>query len=179
MFKWLIISMKAIFNSRRIDAKNPLLKVTNRAFCYGDGLFETIVTGPNRINLSERHLERLQTGAKVLGMTFPENLTKENLNEWINWLKVENGVKEDYRVRIHLWRNDGGQYTPEVDSSSFIIELKPNASPLIQGNLKIGLNEEYVNTYSPISRFKTKNALKYIMLGGESEKKMAGMTLFC
>ena len=29
-------------------------------------------------------------------------------------------VKEDYRVRIHLWRNDGGQYTPEADSSSFI-----------------------------------------------------------
>ena len=37
--------MKAIFNSRRIDAKNPLLKVTNRAFCYADGLSETIVTG--------------------------------------------------------------------------------------------------------------------------------------
>ena len=157
MFKWLIISMKAIFNSRRIDAKNPLLKVTNRAFCYGDGLFETIVTGPNRINLSERHLERLQTGAKVLGMTFPENLTKENLNEWINWLKVENGVKG--RVRIHLWRNDGGQYTPEVDSSSFIIELKPNASPLIQGNLKIGLNEEYVNTYSQFPELRPKMRL--------------------
>jgi len=157
--------MKAIFNSRTIDASHTVLKVTNRAFCYGDGLFETIVTGPERINLIERHLDRVRSGAEALGMDFPDALSLENIDEWTNELVRENNVTGNYRIRIHLWRDAGGLYTPEKESSSFLLELAENRSPLVLGNLKIGLNEEYMNIYSPISRYKSKNALKYIMLG--------------
>lgn len=157
--------MKAIFNSRITDASHPLLKVTNRAFCYGDGLFETIVTGPNRINLSQRHLLRLQQGATALGIDFPTALTLKNLEKWSDLLITENTVVGDYRIRLHLWRNSGGLYAPEKESSSFLLELTKSESPLILDNLKAGLDEDYMNVYSPISRFKSKSALKYVMLG--------------
>ena len=157
--------MKAIFNSRSIDSDEPVLKLTNRAFCYGDGLFETIVTGPHRINLIDNHLRRLKKGSQSLGIIFPEDLTLSNLKLWVEELIEENKITGDYRVKIHLWRNEGGLYTPSQNHSSFLIELSQNDMPLVIGDLSIGLNEEYVNTYSPISRFKSKNALKYIMLG--------------
>ncbi len=163
--------MKAIFNSRSIDTSEPALKITNRAFCYGDGLFETIVTGPNRINLIERHYKRLQEGAMALGMTFPKELTLERLNYWIKELINQNSITDTYRVRIHLWRDSGGQYTPLKKSSSYLIEIENNHSQLVTGDLSIGLNTEYVNTFSPISRFKSKNALKYVMLGKIREER--------
>ena len=163
--------MKAIFNSRTINTTDPLLKVTNRAFCYGDGLFETIVTGPGRINLLEKHFQRLEEGAEVLRLIFPNDLSLEKLQNWIEELRVSNKITRDYRIRIHLWRDSGGLYSPVNNSSSFLIEVANTDSAVFGTSTSIGLNEQYLNIYSPISKFKSKDALKYVMLGIDKEQR--------
>ena len=78
MFEWSIPSMKAIYNSRIIDKENIQISTNNRALCQGDGLFETIVTEPNRINLANVHIERLVADSTILKLKLPDKINSKN-----------------------------------------------------------------------------------------------------
>ncbi|ODN43542.1 aminodeoxychorismate lyase [Piscirickettsia litoralis] len=56
----------ALVNGQKDHAKVSILE---RGFCYGDGLFETILVKNNRAILLDYHLERLSQDAKRLGFT--------------------------------------------------------------------------------------------------------------
>ena len=159
--------MKAIYNSRIIESSEQLLKTDNRAFCYGDGLFETIVTGPGRINLVHMHQERLARGCKVLGIEFPEELKGDRLSGMMDDLIRENGLKGDVRTRLTVWRNTGGRYAPESSKSSFYIDVKTTNKPVYLGMDTVGISKENHTLFSPISFAKTTNALTYVMAGRE------------
>lgn len=159
--------MKAIFNSREIDTSKPLIFSSNRAFCYGDGLFETIVTGQGRIDLLKFHLQRLTKGCHALGIELPSLLSEAYIRASIAQLSELNGLKDPIRAKLIVWRNVGGLYSPENDSSSFYLECKESQKPMIQGQEKIGFCNSFHNQYSPISFVKTTNALHYVMAGKE------------
>lgn len=159
--------MKAIFNSRVIDTSKPLISSSNRAFCYGDGLFETIVTGEERIDLVTSHLQRLAKGCRALGMELPSALTEEYLRSSIAKLSRENDLKGNIRTKLIVWRNEGGLYSPENQSASFYIECKESKKPLIQELENIGISKSFHTQFSPISFAKTTNALTYVMAGKE------------
>lgn len=163
--------MKAIFNSRIIDTSKPLIPSSNRAFCYGDGLFETIVTGPDRIDLIGSHLGRMERGCQVLGMDFPAVLTEEYLRESIDQLVAENGIKGSIRTKLMVWRNEGGLYAPEESSSNYLLECKPATKRFFRSAEEIGVSEVYHTHWSPISFAKTMNALNYVLAGKEMTSK--------
>ncbi|NVK84340.1 MAG: aminotransferase class IV [Cytophagia bacterium] len=163
--------MKAIFNSRIIDTSKPLIPSSNRAFCYGDGLFETIVTGPDRIDLIGSHLGRMERGCQVLEMDFPAVLTEEYLREAINQLAAENGIKGSMRTKLMVWRNEGGLYAPEESSSNYLLECKPATKRFFRSAEEIGVSEVYHTHWSPISFAKTMNALNYVLAGKEMTRK--------
>ncbi len=171
MFERSIPSMKAIFNSRTIEHSDHLLKTGNRAFCYGDGLFETIVTGEDRINLIDYHLQRLKKGCEVLGIKFPNLLSNKKLAEMIAQLKAENGISGATRTKLILWRNEGGLYTPNQSSASFYLEVKPHTSSFYQEHRTIGISKNLHTLQSPISFAKTTNALTYVMAGREKNER--------
>uniref|UniRef100_UPI0040568081 aminotransferase class IV n=2 Tax=Roseivirga sp. TaxID=1964215 RepID=UPI0040568081 len=162
--------MKAIFNSRIITLKKISLDSKNRAFCYGDGLFETIVTGPNRLNLIEQHLERLKRGCKILNLDFQE-LNSENTMKMISKIAKENGISGHLRSRLQLWRQTGGRYSPSSTASDFLIEVSPNIQPVF--SMPNGLDISYranVN-FSAISFAKTMSALPYVLAGIEMRER--------
>lgn len=163
--------MKAIFNSRVIDTSKPLILTSNRAFCYGDGLFETIVTGPDRIDLVRFHLDRLARGCKVLQMDFPADLTEESLHDFIDQLKKKNSLEGSIRTKLIIWRNEGGLYSPLEKSSSFYLECKSTDKPVIRYEDSIGISSSSHTLLSPISFAKTTNALTYVLAGIEKRDK--------
>ena len=55
-------------NGDFLPADQPVVKANNRAFCYGDALFETIRITNYRPQFLKKHLQRLYTGMKVLKM---------------------------------------------------------------------------------------------------------------
>lgn len=171
MFERLIPSMKAIFNSRIIETSDYLIKTDNRAFCYGDGLFETIVTGSERINLIENHLFRLSRGCEVLGIEFPSSFTVDFIEEKIHELAVINEIKGDLRTKLSIWRNTGGLYAPDESSCSYFLEVKPASSPLLGSTNTAGLSEVNHTHFSPISFAKTTNALIYVLAGRERNSR--------
>ncbi|WP_420387316.1 aminotransferase class IV [Roseivirga sp.] len=163
--------MKAIFNSRVIDTSKPLILTSNRAFCYGDGLFETIVTGPDRIDLVRLHLDRLARGCKVLQMDFPKDLTEDSLHQFIDQLKKENKLEGCIRTKLVVWRNEGGLYSPLENSSSFYVECKATDKPIIRHEESIGISSSSHTLLSPISFAKTTNALTYVLAGIEKKEQ--------
>lgn len=163
--------MKAIFNSRIIDTSKPLILSSNRAFCYGDGLFETIVTGADRIDLIGSHLGRMERGCQILGMDLPAVLTQEYLRESIQQLAIENGIKGNVRTKLMVWRNEGGLYAPSENTTSFLLECKPATKPFFRSTEEIGISEVNHTHWSPISFAKTMNALNYVLAGKEMAEK--------
>ena len=163
--------MKAIFNSRVIDTSKPQFHTNNRAFCYGDGLFETIVTGKTRIDLTVQHLDRLKRGCEVMGLAFPKDLNAEFLRKSISQLSIENNLEGDIRTKLILWRGEGGLYAPETTDTNYLIECKAAQKPFIRITNTIGISDIYQTHYSPISFAKTTNALIYVLAGKEMKAK--------
>lgn len=163
--------MKAIFNFREIDTTKPQLFFTNRAFCYGDGLFETIVTGPERNDLIDLHLDRLQRGAEALDMQIHHDLTATYLRETIQKLAQQNGIEGNIRTKLILWRDTGGLYAPEKVDTHFFMESKASTKTFYRLEERIGISEHYRNSFSPYSFAKRTNALHYVMAGKEMKEK--------
>lgn len=170
MFEWLILSMKAIYNSRIIDQEDIQISTNNRAFCYGDGLFETIVTGPRRINLIDDHIKRLKADCSVLRLDFPEEI-EQNLRKWMGQLSQLNTLQGDVRTKINVWRKEGGLYSPTDNSSEFLITVKETRKPVYRASENIGISKSTANHYSSHSKIKSVNALNYVLAGIEKDER--------
>ena len=162
--------MKAIFNSRLIEIDSLALNIKNRAFCYGDGLFETIVTGPNRINLTDFHLQRLTRACQVLELE-PPQLSSQTLNEMISQLADINQLKGNIRAKIQVWREEGGLYTPEQSASSFLLQVAETTKPAFTEGGAVGVSESSKVSHNAISFAKTMSALPYVLAGIEMRQK--------
>jgi len=54
------------FNSEIVPANSQLLTTANRAFRYGDGLFESMRLMKGQLKFADLHADRLQRGMKAL-----------------------------------------------------------------------------------------------------------------
>ncbi len=95
----------------------------NRAFKYGDGVFETFKIINSKIVFFEDHYFRLMASMRMIRMEIPMDLTLENLEEEI--LKTVNaqGMNNSSRVRLTVYRKDGGKYSPLTNEIDYIIEV--------------------------------------------------------
>ena len=110
------------FNGNLISRSTAFLNVDNRAFKYGDALFETIKVEHLKIHFIEDHYFRLMASMRMLRMKIPMHFTIDFLENEI--LKTINENKKDNaRVRLTIYRNDGGLYTPANNDITYLIEV--------------------------------------------------------
>ena len=112
------------FNGEIVE-DNTSLSINNRAFLYGDGVFETLKIVNNKILFLEGHYFRLMASMRILRMEIPRNFTMEYLEGEILKLAKINQLERSARVRLTIFRNDGGYYLPTSNEISFLIALKP------------------------------------------------------
>jgi len=160
--------MKKVNHNGIITPENTaIFTAQNRAFRYGDALFESIRMFDGRLPFLPYHYERLLKGMKVLGYDIPAHYEVSFFENEIRRLigKTEKN-DQNHRIRLSVYRADGGLYTPESDKPIFIIEHKKITDNQIITNkngLKIGLYDEIKLPLSPLSNLKTSNALPYIL----------------
>ncbi|MDM8158787.1 aminotransferase class IV [Labilibaculum sp. K2S] len=145
----------------------------NRAFRYGDSLFETIHANGTEIQFLPEHLNRLTNGMDCLGMTIPHGF-REKIKTDITFLIHKNKAFAGTRIRLSVFRKDGGLYTPTDNSISYLIETSPldhDHYLLNRKGLKVGIYEEMRKSLNLTSRFKTGNSLPFI-LAANYRKKM-------
>jgi branched-chain amino acid aminotransferase len=112
------------FNGEIVE-DNTSLSINNRAFLYGDGVFETLKIVNNKILFLEDHYFRLMASMRILRMEIPMNFTMEYLEGEILKLSKINQLERSARVRLTIFRNDGGYYLPTSNEISFLIAIKP------------------------------------------------------
>lgn len=164
-------------NGNIVDASQPVFTAANRAFRYGDAVFETIRLMNGEILFFEKHLARLTRSMELLGMNLHDDLTFHNLYLTIRHLDQVNKLKGNGRIRLEVFRNDGGLYTPYSNDVSYVIETSPVAAENYRLNdigLKIELYTDIKKPVSRLSNLKSSNALYYVMAGLHKNKLKTG-----
>ncbi len=156
-----------ILNGHLISIYEPSVAFNNRAFRYGDALFESIRLCNNKVMFLRDHITRLKLGMTVLRMNLPAEFNTENINELILELLKQNKQSLNARIRLTVFRNEGGNYSPETNDISFLIETEgiSDAYLLNQKGLWIDIYSEIKKPINKLSGLKTANALIYVMAG--------------
>ena len=96
----------------------------NRAFLYGDAVFETVKIMDSKVLFLEDHYFRLMSSMRVIRMEIPMNFTMEYLEEQILTLAKSKNLAISSRARVTVYRNDGGYYLPQDNTVSFLISVE-------------------------------------------------------
>ncbi len=157
-----------VYDGVLVSPEVPLLHSTNRAFRYGDGLFETIRVHKGVPLHWEAHYQRLLKGMAVLKMASASFPSRQKVHDSIIDLVVKNRIFADARVRLTVFRKGEGLYTPDRMQVSWLIEatnLGQTGYTFPDKGLKIDIFKDFPKLYSPISPFKTVASLPYVMAG--------------
>jgi len=162
--------MKALFNNNLIDTPLPVMP-DNRAFQFGDGIFETIWFRNGKVPLLEQHRERIRRTAQLLRLDI-SNVDIRFLDENIETLRDLNlPDKKDVVAKLMFWRHasDRPGYWADQTSTDSLLVVRP-FSPQ-EKLLKISLCEETRIAQYPWSTSKNLNALPYVMASMECRDK--------
>jgi len=112
------------FNGELLFEEHVSLSINNRGFLYGDAVFETLKVSKHKVVFAEDHYFRLMASMRMLRMKIPMEFTLEFMEEEIlKTVKVQD-ESENYRVRLSVFRNEGGYYTPEQNTMSYLIKAE-------------------------------------------------------
>jgi branched-chain amino acid aminotransferase len=145
-----------------IVAQDDNILTQNRAFLYGDGVFETLKIINNKILFLEDHYFRLMASMRVVRMEIPMNFTMEFFEEEVLKLVQENEISASARARITVFRNDGGLYLPKTNEVSYLIHAVPleNAAyGLNTAEYEVDLYKDFYVTKQLLSSIKTTNKM--------------------
>ncbi|OFX17057.1 MAG: hypothetical protein A2033_15765 [Bacteroidetes bacterium GWA2_31_9] len=143
-----------------------VISLNNRSFKYGDGFFETIHVCKSKIQFLNFHFERIIDSAQKLKMKLPSHFNEDFLKNDILKLLNKNKFYLGARVRLSIFRKDGGLYTPESNLASYTIEAEKLPIHIYELNkigLKIGIYDEIKKQISVLSSIKSNNSLIYIL----------------
>ena len=146
------------YNGELLNSENFKISSQNRAFKYGDAIFETLKVLNNKVVFWEDHYFRLMASMRMLRMEIPMEFTLEFLEQEI--LKIvqlqENPV--ELRVRLSIYRKDGGLYFPETNQVDYLIEVTPNTYKNKE-TYRIDLFKDFYNYSGILSTIKTTNRM--------------------
>lgn len=157
-----------IYNGHVISIYEPAVTFSNRAFRYGDALFESIRVANGKIMFLKDHIIRLKLGMTVLRMNLPGEFNTDSIDGLIKLLLVKNHLGRDARIRLTVFRNEGGFYTPDTNDISFLVEAEPMETEgyiLNQKGLWVDIYTDIKKQVNKLSNLKTGSALFYVMAG--------------
>ncbi len=132
----------------------------NRGFLLGDGVFETFKIVNNQILFLEDHYFRLMSSMRILRMEILMNFTMEFIEEQISELVQANKMEDSARVRMTVYRNNGGFYLPETNEISYLIQasaLKSKEYLLNNDRYEVDLFKDFYITKQLLSTIKSTN----------------------
>ncbi len=138
------------------------ITTNNRGFLYGDAVFETFKFANNTILFLEDHYFRLMASMRIVRMEIPMHFTMEYLEEQLLELVNAAEIKSAARIRMTVYRNEGGLYFPKTKSVSFVIQISPLPNQLYSINkdsYEVDLFKDFVITKQLLSTIKTTNKM--------------------
>ena len=161
----------AIINNEIISSSQVKLSITNRAFLYGDGFFETIKIFSSKVFNFSNHYSRIINSAKMLDLDF--NVSVSELEKSVNTIIRKNNII-DGSIRITIFRDSDGKYFPDDNKSSYYIYTFNDTQDCFFLNsnhpLSLGIYEDNYKPLSALSTIKSLNSLLYVMASKYAKK---------
>jgi len=141
---------------------------SNRGFLYGDAVFETLKVVEGKILFWEDHYFRLMASMRMLRMTIPMNFTLEYLEQEVLQLLETTHLKSSARVRITVYREDGGYYTPQTRTIGFLITAEPlpfQSYQFLSNPYEVELYKDFYLPKHLLNTLKTTNKMVSVLAG--------------
>jgi branched-subunit amino acid aminotransferase/4-amino-4-deoxychorismate lyase len=158
--------MLVYLNGRFINEAKATVSVNNRSFRYGDGCFETIKVIRGEAPLLPLHFDRLFSSLQCLQFQLPSFFTREYVASRLHELVLKNGHAQLARVRITVFRGDGGIYDPINHQPHLLIQswpLNPENNRLNENGLVIDFFRDGRKACDAFANLKSNNYLLYAM----------------
>ena len=149
-----MINYNGNFKDQSLDHFN------NRGFLFGDSVFETIKVVDNKIIYWEEHYLRLMSSMRILRIEIPGLYTPDFFEEEIQKTNLKIDSFFTGRVRLTIFRREGGLYLPDYNDPIFVINSQKTDQKLFNVNLnsyKVDLFKDYQIQSNLISNLKTNN----------------------
>lgn len=160
-------------NGEIVSNNQANVNVTNRGLAYGDAVFETIRVNGNQILFWEDHYFRLMASMRIMRMRIPMEFTLEYLKKQINDTIASHGLpsSQSIRVKLTVYRDSAGLYTPNENKVGFFISIKKITSPFYTTNnidsapYEVELFKDHLIAADLLSTLKTNNKAANVLAG--------------
>lgn len=161
-------------NGKFYPNDTPIINAGSRGLRYGDGLFETMKMKNSILVLEDEHFARLWKGMQVLQFILPKHFNPDKLQEAILQTAIKNDHQKAARVRITIYRGEGGLYDAADHFPNYIIEtwtLPEAIGELNSNGLDVGIYTEVKKSCDILSNIKHNNYLPYVMAALHAKKQ--------
>lgn len=168
-------------NGQFLPKEKAFVRVTDRGFLYGDGVFETLRTYSGRLFLLSEHLQRLQKSASSIELVLPWQETE--LAEIATKLMSLNWDGKDLLLRVTVTRGEGDGLWPQKQKPTLVMQTRDLPGELeeqikngiqviisqVRRNYKLALDPaikscNFLNSILAFREAKLQNAFEALML---------------
>ena len=163
-----------IFNGRLLKPESGIISANSRGLRFGDGLFETIKSINSQLAFVDEHFARLWKGLQVLQFTIPKQFTPDRLEQEIQTLLKKNGHSNMARVRLTVFRGDGGLFDATDHKPNYLIQswaLPDETGGWNSNGLVLGIYTDVKKSCDILSNLKHNNFLPYAMAALHAKKE--------
>lgn len=143
-----------------------IISPDNRSFRYGDGFFETMKLVNGKIILEELHMERLFSSLERMQFQLPDYFTPAYVREHVLALAKKNYHDKLARIRLTIFRGDGGLYDVNNHFPHHLIQTWPldnSYRSLNENGLVLDFYRDARKGCDEFSAIKTNNYLASVM----------------
>lgn len=154
------------YNGKNFDENKNVLSSANRGLRYGDGLFETIKSIQGKLLFADDHFARIWKGMSLLKFKLPKRFTPDSIENEISELLKKNGHENTARIRITVFRGDGGLYDDINHTPDYLIQtwaLPEDSGQWNSNGLVLGIYPHVKKSCDILSNLKHNNFLPYVM----------------
>jgi branched-chain amino acid aminotransferase len=162
------------YNGKIYKERDAVIGAANRGLRYGDGLFETMKYKNGALLFAKQHFARLWNGLKILQFEIPKHVTQDFLEKEIVALLNTTEIKHDARIRLNIFRGDGGLYDAKDDVLNYIIEiweLSADSGKWNSNGLVVGIYDEVKKSCDVLSNLKHNNYLPSVIAALYAKKE--------
>lgn len=143
----------------QVHINKKTVSINDRAFNYGDGLFETILVKNNKPKLLNQHIKRLFVGCKRLSIKLPGiKLIKDSIQKAI-------GSTNECIIKIIYTRGISGHgygYDSDITPQLYVIKKKKKLH-VSKKFISLGYSKHVLSDNSYLSRIKHMNRLEQVL----------------
>ena len=172
--------MIVFLNGQFVPEAQATVSVFDRAFLYGDGLFETMRVSNGKPFRWWEHMERLRKGGDFLGIKIPFGC--KTLEKYAGELITKNQMPQAL-LRLTVSRGVGLRgYSPKgADKPVVVMTLHPvpGAPSVVPASWKLHTASFRLPPGEKLAHFKTANKLAQVLARAEADSVGADEALLC